>query len=305
MNFTTLKQIVDRALQASEFEISGATLQSSSVTVLFRNFFSSDRLQLSNASKRSESDTSVVIRGELTSSFKGLSNLQAVAAFEVVNSEAEIRLQMTGLPQNWKLSDLFPTLKASLFDDFAYARVTLILDSQDKTPLPQDFPQPFGYRAYSPALQSKRIEGLSLQATLTLQSGLEGLEWFLSGSQWEIEGVIVLFEDKPSICLQSVPQDPLSIAGYEIPFLLNLVSVLLEPIEPSAPPVLTVCMQLEAVIEKDINGTALKIPVYFREHSSQMTVLNIWSNLSSASHIAFEEISSLISGASVAGQIPP
>jgi len=306
IDIQTLKQTIYTSLGTSPFTISGEELHSPPITRIFTDFLGSDLIQLSDTLKHAESDTDITVTGQMNNSFLGLTALMAYMTFAVVEDKAHVLINLSGLPSGWKLSDSFVPLKNSMFDNFSYTNTELILDSQVRSDLPDVFPKPFGYPAYSNHLQSKMLKGLSLKATLSLESSLKGLEWFLIASNWTIEGPIVPTDEIPSVCLKSMPKDPLHLAGYHIPFYLNLVAAIIEPPDNSDKNnILTSCLQVEGDIKKEFKDKSnLDIPVYFREYASAMNVVLIHSDMSQASSLLTEHITELINGASIESQIP-
>jgi hypothetical protein len=319
MDINTLKTLVKAALANSPFQISGLSLTSPPITQLFQNFFLADKLLLASASLKSESSTNIVIQGNLTAPFIGLSDLQVIATFQVVVASggvdiAQVTLLFDTLPTDWQITTSFSAFKNSLLDAFSYSNSTLLLDSQDQALSPAGFPASFGYYdAYSSALKARLIAGMSIKTTFSSPSaGLNALKLFFP-TTWSMSGKIALLEQQPtlaSIYLASAPQTPFTIAGYQVPFALQLGGILFETTDPQIPVAPTSCIQLYALIEKSVtlndqvSTTTLSIPVYFRTVSNNINSLSIDSNLSTVSTIGFEQITQLLNGQSIDGQIP-
>lgn len=306
MDISTLKQTIEDALKSSPFSVSGAGLSSTAITTLLTGILGKDELALTGASKKSEDASSITVTGQMTVPVQGLSGLTAAATFSVAGDMAQVAVVLDGLKADWKPSDTFTALQKSLFDNFTYADSKLLMNSQDVPPLPDDFPVPLGYPPYDPATNARIVHGLGLQTTATVGKGVEGLSWLLSGSTWSMEGPIALLDKQPLLVLSSQPGPALHVVGFDIPFALDIASVLVFPTtDTKASPVLTSVVQLRADIQKKIDdSTTLDIPVFTRLGSTQTSVLLIESDLANASHILFDQITKLINGADISGQVP-
>lgn len=316
MNITTLKQTVNNALQSGSFTISGNQLNSPPVTSLLTDFFTSDQFVLSGASNVSESDTNIVIGGQMSQALLGLSNLQARATFSIDNNNiAQIHISMTGLPSDWKLSTTFPSLGGGMFDDFVYGNPELILDSQVQTVLPANFPENYGYVPYSSAFQDQIVRGLSMRATLNVSTGttIASLDWIPDSPPWTVNGAIELVLDTvnnkymPGIRLASElsgTHTPKTFHGFEISFILTLAAAWLEPGDTTESLLTSSFMQLEADVQKDIEGAQpLDIPVYIRQFSKRANILHIRSNLADATSLMIHQVAKLI-GNSIDAMVP-
>lgn len=305
MDISTLKQTIENALKTQPCTVSGAALSSAAITTLLTDIVGKDEFVLSGATKISEDATSITVQGAMTQAVQGIANLQATAVFTVVGGMAQISVVLTGLPKGWKPSDSFASLKNSLFDKFSYTNPQLLLNSQNIPALPQAFPANLGYPAYPAEAEKRIVQGLGVQATLALQSEIEGLSWLLNASSWSVQGPIALLDGEPLIVLSSQPGTGLSIVGFDIAFSLQLASVLVLPSDAPAKPVMTSVVQLEADITKDIGAAQpLDIPVYTRVYSAQDNVLVVGSDLAEASSLLFDQIAKLIDNADISGQVP-
>jgi hypothetical protein len=305
MDILELKQSIDKALHGSPFEISGSSLGSPAISILLKNYFSNDKLQLSKTKKTRETDEAVMVEGLLLQPFLKQSMLHAAVTFTVDNGDTHITVTITNLPAVWKLSDSFEALKSSVFDDFAYESPTLVLDSRSISGFPANFPVDFGHNAYSENLKSKMFGGLSLRCSLKLATGFDGLGWLFGGSkEWKVVADIEIAQNYPSILLRSEDQQkPLSLAAYDFAFSLNVVNIILEDL--SSELYTTSFVQLSSTIKKDLDGmTPLEIPVYCRLHSGDDAIITINSSLANASELVLDQISKLIGNVSIDGQVP-
>jgi hypothetical protein len=308
MDVATLKQEITTTLKSSPFQTSGAALASAPVTTLLTAHLGSDSLQLTGAAQTGETDTTITVQGTLGARVHGLTGLTAAVTFTVANGTAQASVLLTGLPAGWTPSQSFPTLGGTTFDAFTYASPSLTLDSQDAPILPSGFPGSFGLTPYSSDLTAAQVRGLGMQATVTPTADLGVLTSLLGGSSWTVDGPIALDASLPSILLASEPQPPFSIAGFDIPFGLQVVSAILEGADGTLPPAPITFVQLSADVKKDVGAPGapdvLDIPVTVRTSPGQAGVLLVESELGSALSIGFDQITHLIAGASTAGQIP-
>lgn len=306
MDISTLKQKIEDALISVPFTVSGSGLSSTAITTLLKNILGKDSFVLTSASKKGEDDTSITVGGQMASAVQGISNLEATAVFSIADDMAQLSVVLDGLPQGWKPSDTFRELQKSLFDNFTYADSQLLMNSQNLPPLPENYPVSLGYPAYDPAVQARIIQGLGLRTTATVGAGMEGLSWLLGGTSWQMEGPIAQLDKQPLLVLASQPDTGLQIVGFDIPFALEIASVMIFPSADSkAAPVLTSVVQLRADIEKKLDdSTTLDIPVFTRLSSSQTSVLIIESDLADASSVLFNQLTKLIDGADISGQVP-
>ncbi len=307
MDIATLKQAVATALQSAPFRVTGAALGSAPVTRLLTDHLGADSLQLSGATRQAETDASVTVQGTLPAALYGQTGLAAAATFTVEGGTAHVSVLLTGLPAGWKPSRSFPALAGTALDAFTWASPSLVLDSRD-TGLPAGFPADFGMTAYPAAFTAGQVRGLGLRATLSSTATAAGLASVLGGSQWPVSGPVSPNGERPSVLLSSDPRPPFSIAGFDVPFRLQVAAAY--PVAPdgavSAAPVATV--QLSADVRRNVGSeqspTILDIPLRARTVPGGDGVLLVQGDLAQASDLALEQVSRLIGGASTAGQVP-
>src|SRR5262252_2845306 len=117
MDIATVKNLITAALAKSPFQVSGADLSSSPITTLLQNHLGSDSLVLRDAGKAGETDASISVKGQMTSSFLGAPNLTALAVFTLDAAQnAQVNVELSGLEPDWRLSTSLPPLKETLFD---------------------------------------------------------------------------------------------------------------------------------------------------------------------------------------------
>ena len=305
MDVATLQSIVENALTASPFSLSGATLSSGNISSLFNGQFGADALTFTNAPQLNKTADSIQATGTLASAYLGAADLDITATFTVVDATAEVSAVVSGFPANWTLSAAYPALKGSWFDAFSFTAPAFTLTSSNSPTLPAGFPSQCGMGAYGPDLAAQLVSGLSFAATLALNATVEGLEWLLGGLQWSVSGPIELAQDLPSIWLSSAAGTPISLGKLSAGFRLGLVAAILQPADPTASPTaVATCLQAEADVQATVAGSLVTIPVATRSFSPTLGLLVVESNLTQLADLVVDDIANLIAGASTAGQIP-
>ncbi|NUP39115.1 MAG: hypothetical protein HOY76_19395 [Streptomyces sp.] len=301
MDITELGGLIQAALAAQPFTVSGAQLQSPPITTVLTGLSGDDGLVLTGASLLHQTDSEVVVEGT-ASAVPGLTGQHATATFTVVDAAAHLHLAFDKLPDGWTPSASFAALEGSVFDDFTYTDPVLLLDSAGAPELPDGFPTGFGFPAYSGTVQAEMIPGLSLSATVAPPAGAGPLEWLLSGSSsWAVSGPITLPQGPLGMVLSTGPQEGLAIGGFTIPFTLSLAAVAL----PSDPSVVATAVQLDADVERDVGGAApLRIPLVARMASSADPTLTVFSRPPPGQGLTLADIASLVGVATLDGQIP-
>ncbi|GAA1957076.1 DUF6603 domain-containing protein [Catenulispora subtropica] len=309
MDIATVVQLVETALRNPPFRISGVELQSPPVSRLLTGHLGSDRLQLADTPPAEQTGESITVSGTLAVPLHGLPDLTATAVFTVVGGLAQVRVELSGLPADWRPSASFPSLAGSITDSFTYSRPRLVLDSQNPDALPVDHPAVFGFPAFTSTTSAKLVRGLSLHAEVALQSPPAGLGALAGGTTWDVSGEIALLPSAVTTCLATRPSThPFSIAGYDVPFRVAVVAAALQPADGTLPVHVASVLQFDAEIDKDVGGPGsphvIRLPLRLRTLPCSAGTLTLGSNLPAKAPIALTELASLVSGHDVAGQIP-
>ncbi|GIP23382.1 DUF6603 domain-containing protein [Paenibacillus sp. J22TS3] len=305
MDFASLKQFVQHALETSPFEISGSELISPAVTAMLSRSFGTDKFSLTGAKISGQTNSSITVQGAVLESYSGFSGLQGEVVFTAAEEAVQVVIRLSGFQPGWKLSDLYPQLAGGVFDLFNYSGPVIQLDSMGGAAFPDSYPEVYGYVPSSDTMKKGLAQSIGFEAALTLAKKVSGLEWLIAAESWELSGQIANFQGQTAAVLASVPQKPLEIAGFKLPFKLNLVSVILEPVSPGDPYTTACMLQLEADIERDIGrAQPLVIPVYIREYSGRMNIVAVESRLSGPTSIRLSELASLIGSGSLDTQVP-
>lgn len=172
-----------------------------SIQQLFHSFFPRG-LSLGAYTGGTVTGNIYAVTATLTSSFKGLKNLQANFEFDA-SVGIELKLTLSQLPTNWKLSKAYPSIAGSLLDEIELSGQTFVLDSAQPTVFDAAFFSKFNDMPEVNQTPGTISNVLGFQALINLN---DGLAWILNGGSpisLQIDGHIgELASGEPIVSIQ-------------------------------------------------------------------------------------------------------
>lgn len=159
--------------------VAGGAFETPHVTTLFDLCFANGTMVVTGATSVAE-DPVVVVTGTLApSTFLSITRATLTrGVFRLLDDgSVAVTLDVRVDDASWTLSQSFPTLDGSIFDQLTYADAAFTLDSQSPPLFPPDYRATFGYPANNALLAASVIRGLSFRAN----TGFTGSLAFLSG----------------------------------------------------------------------------------------------------------------------------
>lgn len=295
MNLADLKSLIQ--LTGTTLRITGGQLTSPKAHKLFKDFLQNETLVIQDAT-RTESEDNVAVEGILTEEFFNILHPKARAIFTLVEGEVRVKIKLSQFPQDWKLSDSFPSLASSLADSYFYEQPKFVLDSENGYPLPEDFQVDFGMPP-SPVQQDTLLKrGLTFGSKIQYTGERNEISWLLQEENMVLMGPIEILNDQPRMLLQADIKSQ-SLASFTLPFKLQFVS-LLQSLDGSLNDVFSNSFaRVQCNIEHDTGQSAITIPVGATIYGKDPTIMGIKSYLDQEHTLGFAELSSLLEGNSI------
>ncbi|MFT7086182.1 MAG: hypothetical protein ACJAV5_001905 [Vicingaceae bacterium] len=295
MNFDELKKTL--SLSGTNFSLKSSQLGSPSIHALLTNFLLNGELHM-QAAKRSETADQVIIEGTLTQEFLGIFNPTAKASFSCNNEQAEVQIELTGFPVEWKLSNSFPSLKNSLSDNFSFSTPQFKLDSQLNVVFDKDFQTELGLPPTSFATTDQLKQGLSFQSSINYTASDTPISGLLGLKELTLSGAVAYLGEFPILRLEADLVEQ-TIGPFSFPFKLQLISLLKSYDNTSGNSYSNAFARLQCTFQKTTETTTLNFPIGASIYGTDPSMLLINSHLEKSQEIKFADLATLFGGKSV------
>jgi len=194
----TLLNIRDKTLALSSNQ-----LGNSDIKVILETYFPEKGLTMENI-ELTTSDNQITITGSMT--YLSIRDEQALAMFKINDSEVTLKLTIH-LPETWKFSQSFPSLKNSLFDKILLENPEFVLSSIQENGT------------------SSIAKGLNFSAMALLSGPPCYADWLLDESKsLVLQGSIVLDNGFPKMKLKVQKEAEINVGFLDIPISIALIS---------------------------------------------------------------------------------
>ncbi|HYC88119.1 MAG TPA: DUF6603 domain-containing protein [Thermoanaerobaculia bacterium] len=303
--------------------VTGASLETPEVTLLFNTYFVAGTLALENCtSTPDEATQTVTVRGNLAAlTFLNITDGELVpeGTFELRGDGlVHVELPIAVNDAFWALSKSFAQLAGSVFDEMFWTDVALTLDSDPELTLPDDYGLAFGYPPNLAFVNARLVKGLSLRATVDFKSYLLQLLSPLVQTPVTLGGPIEVYVQHPNDPAKKKvmpqlffqPLDPVgktqAVGEYTMTFRLELASLFQQFANEFGTEVFVIPTGA-AVARTDfvVEGMEDPIPVsvYIYESSSGRLIFNVGQTVGQP--IPKDEIGNLLNGANVGTLLEP